>query len=78
MQMRTGCASFLRVGRNCTVLTSRLFLLLPESNSMTALDACVILASSAFLLRSAELCKKSLLGTPPKAPMQSPINSTLF
>ena len=58
MQMRTGCASFLRLGRNCTVLTSRLFLLLPESNSMTALDVCAILASSAFLLRSVELRKR--------------------
>ena len=45
---------------------------------MIALDACVILASSAFLLRSAELCKKFLLGTPPKTPMQPPINRTLF
>ena len=64
MQLCTGCASFLRLEISCTILTSRLFLLLPESNSMTALDACVILASSVFLLRSAELCKKSLLGTP--------------
>ena len=46
---------FCRLRRNegygaCDDEASRLFLLLSEPNSVSACDACVILASSAFLL----------------------------